>query len=69
MIRTERVYHVPKVGTMEAGDTARGVLVGAFGADAIRVVTHRDVSRADCIDAAEAQTEEIGAQMKTASPT
>ena len=38
---------------------ARGVLVSAFGPDAIRVVTHRDVSRADCIDAAEALTEEI----------
>ena len=38
---------------------ARGVLAGAFGPDAIRVVTHRDVSRKDCIDAAEALTEEI----------
>jgi len=37
----------------------RGVLVGAFGPDAIRVVTHRDVSWKDCIDAAEALTEEI----------
>ena len=36
-----------------------GVLVGAFGRDAIRVVTHRDVSRGECIDAAEALTEEI----------
>jgi threonine aldolase len=46
---------------------ARGVLVGAFGPDAIRVVTHRDVSRKDCIDAAEALTEEIEAGIKTAS--
>ncbi len=38
---------------------ARGVLVSAFGPDAIRIVTHRDVSRAECIDAAEALTEEI----------
>ena len=45
---------------------ARGVLAGAFGPDAIRVVTHRDVSRKDCIDAAEALTEEIEAQMETA---
>ena len=37
----------------------RGVLVGAFGPDAIRLVTHRDVSRTDCIDAAEVLTEEI----------
>ena len=45
---------------------ARGVLVGAFGPDAIRVVTHRDVSRKDCIDAAEALTEEIETGIKTA---
>ena len=32
-----------------------------FGRDAIRVVTHRDVSRGDCIDAAQALTEEIEA--------
>jgi threonine aldolase len=38
---------------------ARGVLVGAFRADSVRVVTHRDVSRKDCIDAAQALTEEI----------
>jgi threonine aldolase len=36
---------------------ARGVLTGAFGPDAIRQVTHRNVSRGDCIDAAEALTE------------
>ncbi len=46
---------------------ARGILVGAFGPDAVRVVTHRDVSRKDCIDAAEALTEEIAAGIKTAS--
>jgi threonine aldolase len=46
---------------------ARGVLVGAFGPDAIRLVTHRDVSRDDCINAAEALTEEIEAGIKTAS--
>ncbi len=39
----------------------RGVLVGALGRDAIRVVTHRDVSRSECIDAAEALAEEIEA--------
>ncbi len=39
----------------------RGVLAGAFGPDAIRLVTHRDVSRDQCIDAAEALTEEIEA--------
>lgn len=45
----------------------RGVLSGAFGPDAIRLVTHRDVNRADCIDAAEILTHEIEAGMKTAS--
>jgi threonine aldolase len=38
---------------------ARGILMSAFGSDAIRLVTHLDVSRAQCIDAAEALTEEI----------
>jgi len=45
---------------------ARGVLANAFGPDAIRLVTHRDVSRKDCIDAAGALTEEIQAQVETA---
>jgi threonine aldolase len=44
----------------------RGVLMSAVGPDAIRVVTHRDVRRKDCIDAAEALTEEIQAGMETA---
>jgi threonine aldolase len=44
----------------------RGVLAGAFGPDAIRLVTHRDVSREQCIDAAEALTEEIAATVKAA---
>jgi threonine aldolase len=38
---------------------ARGILASAVGADAIRLVTHYDVSRAACISAAEALTEEI----------
>lgn len=37
----------------------RGVLANAFGPDAIRLVTHRDLSRGNCIDAAEALTEVI----------
>jgi threonine aldolase len=45
----------------------RGVLVGAFGPDAIRVVTHRDVSRKDCIDAAEMLTEEIEGSVQEAA--
>jgi threonine aldolase len=42
---------------------ARGVLVGTTGPDAIRVVTHRDVSREQCIDAAEVLTNEIEARI------
>ncbi len=44
----------------------RGVLVNAVGPDAIRLVTHRDVSRKDCLDAAETLSEEIEAGMRTA---
>jgi threonine aldolase len=39
----------------------RGVLVGSVGPDAIRLVTHYDVSRADCIAASDVLTEEIEA--------
>jgi threonine aldolase len=46
---------------------AHSVLAGAFGPDAIRLVTHRDVSRGQCIDAAEILTHEIEAGIKTAS--
>ena len=42
----------------------RGVLAGAFGPDAIRLVTHRDVNRDQCIDAAQALIEEIAAARK-----
>jgi threonine aldolase len=38
---------------------ARGILAGSVGSDAIRLVTHRDVSRAACVKAAEVLTEEI----------
>jgi threonine aldolase len=40
---------------------ARGILAGTVGPDAIRLVTHNDVSRAQCITAAEALTEELEA--------
>ena len=45
-----------------AGLKTRGVLANAFGPDAIRLVTHRDVTRDDCIDAVETLSEEIQAQ-------
>ena len=37
----------------------RGILASAFSRDAIRLVTHLDVSRGNAIDVAEALTEEI----------
>jgi threonine aldolase len=44
----------------------RGVLANAFGPDKIRLVTHRDVSRGDCISAAQALAEEIEGALTTA---
>lgn len=46
---------------------ARNVLTSSLGRNLIRLVTHRDVNRAECVDAAEALAEEIDAQMRTAS--
>jgi threonine aldolase len=40
---------------------ARGILMTAVGPSSVRIVTHLDVSRGDCITAAEALTEEIEA--------
>jgi threonine aldolase len=37
----------------------RGILAGTVGHDGVRLVTHFDVSRADCVNAAEVLTEEI----------
>jgi threonine aldolase len=53
-------------GRMTAGELvarlkAHGILASAVGGNAIRLVTHHDVSRADCITAGEALTEEIEA--------
>ena len=39
----------------------RGVLTSSLGRNAIRLVTHLDVNRGACIEAAEALTEEIEA--------
>jgi threonine aldolase len=59
------------VDAMSAADLVarmktRGVLANALGRNLVRLVTHRDVSRNDCIDAAEVLAEEIQAQMETA---
>ena len=39
----------------------RGILISAFGVDAIRLVTHLDVDRGACVVAAQAIAEEIEA--------
>lgn len=44
---------------------ARGVLASAVGPQAVRLVTHRDVGRGDCIRAAEVLAEEIEAAATT----
>lgn len=38
---------------------ARGILAGTVGPNAIRMVTHHDVSRTDCLQAIEVLTEEV----------
>jgi threonine aldolase len=59
-------------GNLNAADLvarmkARNILISNLGPNLIRLVTHLDVNRGHCIDAAEALTEEIEAQMETAS--
>ena len=41
---------------------ARGILMSAVGPSTVRMVTHLDVSRGDCITAGEALSEEIEAE-------
>jgi len=44
---------------------ARGILASAVGLKTIRMVTHHDVNRADCVKAAEVLTEEIEVHAST----
>jgi len=44
----------------------RGILMSAVGPSSVRLVTHLDVSRGDCVTAAEALTEEIEAAYSAA---
>jgi threonine aldolase len=44
----------------------RGVLTNALGRDLVRLVTHRDVSREQCVAAAEILSDEIHTGMETA---
>jgi threonine aldolase len=55
-------------GGLSAPDIAkrlktRGILISAFGPDAIRLVTHFDVDHAACVETAEALAEEIEASV------
>ena len=45
---------------------ARGVLTNALGRDLVRLVTHRDVSRDDCVTAAGVLLDEIQAGIESA---
>jgi threonine aldolase len=45
----------------------RGVLANALGTDLVRLVTHRDVSRRECVEAAGILSEEIQAQLESAA--
>ncbi len=56
------IFHV--TGNLSASDLVdrlkvRGILASTIGPDAIRLVTHNDVNRGQCITAAEALTEEL----------
>jgi len=58
------IFHV--TGNLSAPDLIerlkmRGILASTIGPDAIRLVTHNDVNRGQCITAAEVLTEEIEA--------
>ena len=48
-----------RAGELVARLKARGILASTVGPDAIRLVTHNDVRRADCVAAAEVLTEEL----------
>jgi threonine aldolase len=45
----------------------RGVLANALGTDLVRLVTHRDVSRRECVEAAGILSEEIQVQLEGAA--
>ena len=55
-----------KASDLVAGLKERGVLAGTVGPDAIRFVTHYDVSRASCVKAIEAVTETMEASLSRA---
>jgi len=53
---TERAgdgHAIPDAAAFVASCRARGVLLNAFGARVVRAVTHLDVSRDDCLRAAD----------------
>lgn len=60
-----RVHSEVKASELVGRLKARGVLASTVGPDAIRMVTHYDVSRGDCVTACEVLAEEIEAAMGT----
>lgn len=62
-VQTNIVFVTIKTGKaaeLVAGMKERGVLASAIGADSVRLVTHYDVSRADCVQAANVMMELLG---------
>jgi len=62
-VQTNIVFVTIKTGKaaeLVAGMRERGVLASAIGADSVRLVTHYDVSRADCVQAARLMMELLG---------
>jgi hypothetical protein len=61
------VFRLAGIGAAElaARLKSRGVMVGAFGRDAIRVVTHRDVGRDQCIVEERGERRSLGRERYT----
>lgn len=62
-----RVTEAIRASDLVARMKARRILMSAVGPDAIRLVTHFDVARADCFAAIDALTEEIESAITAAS--
>jgi threonine aldolase len=60
-LKDGRIAHGRPAADLTERLKARGILMSAVGPSSVRLVTHLDVSRADCVTAAEVLTEEIEA--------
>ncbi len=62
------VAGAPDAATLAAVLRGRGVLVNALGPRTIRLLTHRDVSREACLEAAEILAATLGSDIPAAEP-